>query len=84
MIKRKEGPQMSFVLDLLSEIVVCHQFISVAVPQCEIGCRVGNPEVDAKLTHDVLDSESGVNASTNGDAVFGRDIVGWNESSGGL
>lgn len=75
---------MSFVLDLLPEIVICHQFISVAISQCEMRCRVGDLEVHAKLTHDILDSKSGVNASANGDTVFGRDIVGWNKSSGGL
>lgn len=75
---------MDLALDLLSEIVICHQFIGVAVPQCEVRCRVGDLEVDAKLTYDVLGGKSRVNACADGDTLFGRDIVGWDESPGRL
>lgn len=76
---------MDLVLDLLSEIVICHQFIGVTVPQCKMSCGVGNLEVYAKLTDDVLDGKGRVDASANSDTVLGGDIVGWNECRrGGL
>jgi len=75
---------MDLVLDLLSEIIVCHQFVGVTVPQCEVCCGIGDLEVYAKLADDVVDGKGRVNASANGDTVLGGDIVGRNESSGGL
>lgn len=75
---------MNLVLDLLSEIVICHQFLGVTVPQCEMSCGEGNLEVYAKLTDDVLDSEGRVDAGANGDAVLGGNIVGRNEYRRGL
>lgn len=82
--KKKEALQMSLILDLPSEIVICHQLIGVTVPQCKMSCRVGDLEVDTKLTDDVLNGKSRINASANSDTLLGRDIVGRNESPSGL
>lgn len=73
---------MDLVLDLLSEIVVCDQFIGVTVSQCEMKRRVGDLEVNAELTDNVVDSKGRVDASANGDTLFGGNIVGRNECSG--